>query len=148
MKSNFLFIFLSITLVSCSTKISLTPEPSAQWMPIGENIDGNIISIDTGNLFRVQDKSKVWVRVDYTVDYKKAKSPKENAIQFYASFNCSDRTFQTIREVHLGVMGESLKDQPINMQPEQIKPLSTEGKVYRDICWNKSASTLQEEDSR
>lgn len=144
MKYNLLFVFLSITLASCSTKVSLTPEPSAQWTPIGENIDGNIVSIDTGNLSRIKGQSKVWVRVDYTVDYKKAKSLKENAIQIYSSFNCSDRTFQAIRQVQLDVMGEYLKDQQINMQPELIKPLSTEGKVHRAICWEKTASTLQE----
>lgn len=144
MRSTALFVLISISLVSCSTAVSSIPDPSAQWTPIGENREGNIISIDTGNVSRTQDQSKVWVRIDYSVNYKKAKSPKENAIQLYASVNCSDYTFQPIRKVDLGTMGEYLKDQPINMQPERVTPLSTEGIAHRAICWKKAASTLQE----
>jgi hypothetical protein len=132
---HFTWFALLITLSSCTAKVSLTPNPTTAWIPIGESREGNIVSMDTGSLSHNENKPKAWVRIDY----KKGESSRPNASQFYASFNCRDRTFQTIRQVELGTMGETLKDQSINMQPKQVIPLSTEGLTFQHICWNKKA---------
>lgn len=135
---NFTCVVLVITLSSCSAKVSVTPNPSASWIPIGESREGDIISTDTGTLSHPEGKSRAWVRIDY----KKTPSLKQNATQFYASFNCRERTIQTIRQVELGTMGETIKDQTIKMSPKQVIPLSTEGIAFQQICWAKKTSNL------
>lgn len=135
---SFTCLALVITLSSCSAKVSVTPSPTAAWIPIGESRFGDIISMDTGTLSYPEGQSRVWVRIDY----KKLQSLKQNATQFYASFNCSEHTFRTMRQVELGTMGETIKDQSINMQPKRVMPLSTEGIAFQQICWAKKASNL------
>lgn len=127
------WLSLMLTLSSCGSKVHLTPNSTASWIPIGESREGNIISMDTGSLSSREGQSKGWVRIDY----KKGQSLKINASQFYAAFNCRDRTFQTKRQVELGTMGETLKDQSINMQPTRVMPLSIEGIAFQHICWSK-----------
>lgn len=133
----FTWLTLLIILSSCNAKVSLTPNPTTLWIPIGESREGDIISMDTGTLTNNENQPKAWVRIDH----KKGQSSKPNASQFYASFNCRDRTFQTIREVELGTMGETIKDQSIKMPAKQVIPLSTEGITFQHICWNKKAET-------
>ena len=135
---NVTWLALVITLSSCSAKVSVTPNPTASWIPIGESRGGDIISMDTGTLSHPEGQSRVWVRIDY----KKLPSLKQNATQFYASFNCRDRTIQTIRQVELGTMGETIKDQSLKMSPKRVIPLSTEGIAFQQICWAKKASNL------
>lgn len=135
---NFMRLVLVVTLSSCSAKVSVTPNPTASWIPIGESQEGDIISMDTGTLSYPEGQSRVWVRIDY----KKAPSSKQNATQFYASFNCRDRTIQIIRQVELGTMGETLKDQSIKMPPKRVIPLSTEGIAFQQICWAKNTSNI------
>lgn len=135
---KFSLLALLITLSSCSAKVSVTPNPSASWIPIGESLQGDIISMDTGTLSYPEGKSRAWIRIDY----KKTPSLKQNATQFYASFNCRDRTIQTIRQVELGTMGETIKDQSLKMLPKQVIPLSTEGIAFQQICWAKKTSNI------
>lgn len=141
---NFTWLLLVITLSSCSAKVSGTPNSTTSWIPIGENQEGDIISMDTGSLSYPEGQSRVWVRIDY----KKLPALKQNATQFYASFNCQERTIQTIRQVELGTMGETIKDQSIKMSPKRVIPLSTEGIAFKQICWAKNTSNaLNSEDN-
>ncbi|MGB5960320.1 MAG: surface-adhesin E family protein [Coleofasciculaceae cyanobacterium] len=135
---NLTWLLLLITLSSCSAKVSVTPNPTASWIPIGESKEGDIISMDTGTLSYPEGQSRAWVRIDY----KKTPSLKQNATQFYASFNCQDRTVKTIRQVDLGTMGETIKDQSIKMSPKRVIPLSTEGIAFQKICWAKNTSNI------
>jgi hypothetical protein len=135
---KFTCLALVITLSSCSAKVSVTPSPTASWIPIGESREGDIISMDTGTLSHPEGQSRVWVRIDY----RKSQSLKQNATQFYAAFNCQDRTIQTIRQVELGTMGETIKDQSIKMIPKRVMPLSTEGIAFQQICWAKKTSNF------
>lgn len=141
---NVTCLALVIILSSCSAKVSVTPTPSASWIPVGESREGNIISMDTGTLSHPESQSRAWIRIDY----KKSPSLKQNATQFYASFNCRDRTIQTIRQVELGTMGETIKDQSIKMLPKRVIPLSTEGIAFQQICWTKrTAKPADSEDN-
>jgi hypothetical protein len=156
MKSIVIFTFASISLAGCTTAISTIPQPSQQWLPIGETKEGNIISIDTANLSTrkepykaikyesainneqnivKKDEHTLWVRVDY----KKTQPSAQSATQFYASFNCNKGTFQTLQHVQLGGMGEKLAVKPINMPPSRISPASTEDIVLKQVCWSNTA---------
>jgi hypothetical protein len=140
---NVTWLALVITLSSCSAKVSVTPNPTASWIPIGASRGGDIISMDTGTLSHPEGQSRVWVRIDY----KKLPSLKQNATQFYASFNCRDRTIQTIRQVELGTMGETIKDQSLKMSPKRVIPLSTEGMLFSKFVGQKSINLSNSNDN-
>lgn len=59
------FVLVNLVLSSCSGKVSLMPNPSAAWLPIGETKNGDIISIDTGTLAHRESQTNVWIRIDY-----------------------------------------------------------------------------------
>ncbi len=133
MKLTALFVLTSLVLSSCANKVSQVPTPVGQWIPIGENKDSDVISVDTINFVNNEDGSKVWVRVDH----KKPPTSGRNSTEFYASFNCREGTFRTYQEVHLGNMGEKLQDQPVNMQPTKVRDASTESIVLNKVCFDK-----------
>ncbi len=156
MKFVVIFTLTSLSLIGCTTAISIIPEPSQQWLPVGETKEGNIISIDTANLYIrkepykaikyqslvnneqntvKKDEYTIWVRIDY----KKTQPSAQSATQFYASFNCSNGTFQTLKQVQLGGMGEKLAVKPINMPPSRMSPASTEDIVLKQVCWSNTA---------
>lgn len=133
MKLAAIFVLTSLVLSSCANQVSVAPTPIGQWIPIGENKDSDIISVDTINFVNNEDGSKVWVRIDH----KKPPTPVRNATEFYVSFNCREGTFQTHQEVYLGNMGEKLQDKPVNMQPTNVRDTSTESLVLNKVCFDK-----------
>lgn len=133
MKPVVFFVLASLVLSSCTNKVSVAPSSVGQWIPIGENKDNDVISVDSINFVNSQESAKVWVRVDH----KKPPTPGRNSSEFYASFNCREGTFQTHHEVHLGNMGEKLQDKAVNMQPTKVINGSTENLVLNKVCFDK-----------
>ena len=130
-------VFFALTLSACAQTTS-TPQPSGEWIPVGETQDKNIISIDTGKYSKKDQTATVWVRVDYTTPPK----PTVNAIQFYGKFDCDSETYQIQRKMQLGLQGETLQDETIKMESQKPPSDSTEGVVLERVCFENKAGNV------
>ncbi|HBB36321.1 MAG TPA: hypothetical protein DDZ80_00055 [Cyanobacteria bacterium UBA8803] len=128
-------IFLAFTFFACAPNVSSIPEPTGEWVPVGETQDKNIISIDTGKYSKRDVKATVWVRVDY----RTPPQPKLNASQFYAQFNCQQETFEIYRTMQLDTQGERLEDKLVDTEAQKVAPGSIEGVVLEKVCFEHKA---------
>lgn len=130
-------VFCTLTLSSCVQTTSKL-QPSGEWVPVGETQEKDIISIDTGKYKKENQTASVWVRVDY----RNPPKPTLNAIQFYGKFDCDRETYQIQRKIQLGLEGETLQDETIEMESKSAPSDSTEGVVLERVCFeNKTENT-------
>ncbi|HBE16130.1 MAG TPA: hypothetical protein DEA78_18310 [Cyanobacteria bacterium UBA11159] len=123
-------VFCTLTLSGCVQTTSKL-QPSGEWIPVGETQEKDIISIDTGKYKKENQTASVWVRVDY----RNPPQPTLNAIQFYGKFDCDRETYQIQRKIQLGLEGETLQDEIIEMESKSAPSDSTEGVVLERVCF-------------